>query len=180
MRNASAAQPWAYVIVAILVSALAFYIAFRFVEPPPPSHVTIASGGEGGAYFEFAQEYRDILAREGIDLEVLETAGSVANLELLSDAQSAVDLALLQGGIITESPENLTALASVFIEPIWVFYREDGRETSGADNGDGVLPTGLPSFKGRHIGVGAPGSGTRYLALQLLADNGIDAGNTSL
>ena len=61
----------------------------------PPDRVRFAAGIEGGGYWRIAERYREILARDGIDLVLIPTAGSVENARLLEsgDAQAG----LLQG-----------------------------------------------------------------------------------
>ena len=68
---------------AILIALAGFFIAWQFVNPAPPDTITIATGQPGGAYVLFAERYREILAREDITLNILETAGSVENLSLI-------------------------------------------------------------------------------------------------
>jgi hypothetical protein len=52
----------------------------------------MATGQPEGAYHQFAQQYRDILASHGIELELLNTAGSIENLKLLqADAQGVME-----------------------------------------------------------------------------------------
>jgi TRAP-type uncharacterized transport system substrate-binding protein len=63
---------------------------------------------------------------------------------------------------------TLFSLGYLYYEPLWVFYRGE-REWDR-----------LTQLKGRRIAVGAEGSGTRKLALQLLEANGVDAKNASL
>ena len=151
------------------VVAAGFGLAITTLEPPAPTRFELAAGPRGGAYDAFAERYREILANQGYELVVRETAGSVENLRLV--AEGRVALALLQGGIAEEadgSIDELRSLASLFYEPLWVFHRVE-------------LPvTQLRELVGRRIAIGAPGSGTRALALPLLEANGVDAGNTEL
>src|SRR5512144_2573128 len=79
-----------------LIVVLGLLAAYQFVEPPPPEAVRIAAGAQEGAYYAFAQKYARLLARDGITLEVVSTAGSAENLDLLKSG--AVSLALVQGG----------------------------------------------------------------------------------
>ena len=111
-------QVWAPV---ILVAIAAFAYTFTKVEPPAPRQLVIAAGGLEGAYYGFAERYADVLRSHDFELEVLETAGSMENLELLRSGKA--DLALLQGGVTDEerSP-GLESLGSVFVEPIWLFH----------------------------------------------------------
>ena len=60
----------------VLVSAVALYVAYQFVEPAPPKKLTISTGADSGAYYAFAQRYAKILARSGVTLEVRTSAGA--------------------------------------------------------------------------------------------------------
>jgi hypothetical protein len=82
---------WGPALAVVLVSLLA---APWMMGPACPRHVVIATGGEDGAYFRFAQQYKEILARDGIELEIRSTAGTIENISLLADDQSGVTLAL--------------------------------------------------------------------------------------
>jgi TRAP transporter TAXI family solute receptor len=145
----------------IVVAALWAFIAF--LRPLPPRTVTIATGPEGGAYHEVGKRYRELLAHQGITVELLSTAGARENLARLRDAGSRVDVAFLQGGLTSEKESpDLQSLGTVFYEPLWFFHR-------------GVLESGsLEALRGRKISVGPEGSGTQALARELLARNGID------
>ena len=147
---------------ALLVMLLGFVVAYQFVEPAPPRTFTLATGGIDGAYHLFGQRYRAALARHGITVELRNTAGSVENLSLLN--HGAVDVALVQGGIADAGRDAaLEALASLYHEPLWVFHR---LQDDLAD---------LRGLRGRRLAIGASGSGTRAVALQLLERNGLDA-----
>ena len=143
----------------ILLTIIALIVAFRYVNPAPPSTVTIATGRADGVYYDFAQQYRALLAREGFNLEIVETAGSQAALELLS--QGEVDVAFVQGGVAgSETAAHLTTLASLFYEPVWLFHRNELSEL-----------TYLKDLQGLRVAIGEVGSGTQLLALKLLAEN---------
>jgi TRAP transporter TAXI family solute receptor len=146
---------------AVLVVA-AFVVALQWVKPAPPSRVVIATGRADGAYHRFAEQYRDRLAQEGITLEVRATSGSVENIRLLADPASGVDIAFVQGGTgDAVKTDGLVSLASLYFEPLWVF----SRTAPG--------PSDLRGMRGRRLAVGPDGSGTRAVALTLLAANGL-------
>src|SRR5262245_65708294 len=107
---------------AVALTVAAFWLAFQFVEPAPPRQFAIATASKGSPYHRFAEQYRDILARDGVRLLVRESDGSFDNLKMLKDA--GVAAAFLQGGIAgsAEAPE-LVSLGRVFYEPVWIFYR---------------------------------------------------------
>ena len=152
---------WAIFAPAIVVSFVGFLLAWSFVGPPPPKKLKFASGSSWGAYYKFANKYKERLANEGLEVEVLQTKGSTDNLRLLTAGE--VDIAFVQGGVEPKSGrEQLRALASVYLEPLWVFTR--GPETQH----------GLLSLRGKRVAIGSEGSGTRAIALQLLKDNRLE------
>jgi TRAP transporter TAXI family solute receptor len=153
----------------VIIAILGFVIAYQFVQPAPPREITIATGDEKGAYHAFGLRYRDILARNGIALKVKSTAGSVENIKLLDAPGSGVDVAFVQGGVGNpDSSPVLTSLASLYFEPLWVFHRSEMRLAR------------LTDLRGKRIAVGPEKSGTRAIALQLLADNALDDREASL
>ena len=159
--NRSFVWVWVAILAACSVGLIGTYILF--VEAPPSGKVVIAAGSREGAYYRYASMYADLLKSEGIELEVRETAGTVENLKLLADESSDVSLAFVQTGIAEpDKIESLQALGSLYREPLWIFYRA----SQTVDR--------LTQFKGLRIAIGAEGSGTRGIALQLLQANGID------
>jgi TRAP transporter TAXI family solute receptor len=152
-----------YVPIAVLL-VVGFGFASRYINPAPPRQVRIASGAPQGAYAESALRYREILARDGITLEVVATSGSMENLKLLQARQGGVDVAFIQGGTGAPDTPGLLSLASVFFEPLWVFVRE------------GVPARYVRDLVGRRLALGVEGSGTRVLALQLLKASGVAEG----
>jgi len=64
---------------AILLTLVAFAIAFYFVEPPPPQELVIATGPAAGNYHAAASEYVSLFEKNGVQLTVRETAGSIQN-----------------------------------------------------------------------------------------------------
>lgn len=110
-------------VVALVV--VGFLIAYQFVDPAPPRSLTIATGGPSGAYHAFGKRYQEILGQEGINVTLVNTAGSVENLALLDralpdeTADPPIDIAFVQSGIgmAAESP-GLVSLASLYFEPL--------------------------------------------------------------
>ncbi len=154
----------------VLITAIGFAVAYQFVKPAPPSRMTISTGGEAGAYYAYAKRYAELLAQNGITLEVLTSDGSQQNLERLKKGEA--DIAFIQGGVeeaLGEDEESeLRSLGSVSYEPVWVFYRGQMRVDK------------LFQLRGQRIAVGEEGSGIRGLALQLLEANEINADSARL
>ncbi|KAE9632591.1 TAXI family TRAP transporter solute-binding subunit [Parasedimentitalea maritima] len=88
----------------------------------PPMALTLAAGPSGGAYHQLAGRYRAILARDGIDLVVVDTAGSAENAGLIETTQ--VDAAFLQGGIAVQG-QSTEAIGAIFFEPMVFLTRQD-------------------------------------------------------
>jgi hypothetical protein len=144
----------------VIVVGLIVWLA----DPAPPKTITLSAGPHDSSLLNTALAYKTILARNGITLKVLESDGSAQNLQRLMDPKQHVDLALVQGGISDAAARaSLMSLGSVFYLPIVVFYRGKGM-------------TQLSQLEGKRIAVGREGSGTRMLALKLLAANGIQPG----
>ncbi|MBI2315796.1 MAG: C4-dicarboxylate ABC transporter substrate-binding protein [Betaproteobacteria bacterium] len=145
---------------AIALIVAAFWVAYLFVEPAPPDRMVMTTGSEEGAYHAFALQYQEILARHGITLELRPSSGSVENLRRLTDDESGVDIGLVQSGTgDVEQYDDLATLGSVYYEPVWVFYR--GRHALER----------LTRLRGKRVAIGAQGSGTRRIAIQLLNAN---------
>ena len=144
---------------AILLTVAAFAIAFHFVQPAPPKKIVMASGQKEGRYGYYAKQYKQFLARNGVTLELHPSSGAVQNMALLMDPNSGVDVAFVQGGTgFGANAEDLESLGSLYYEPLWIFHR-------------GPPVRDLDGLRGKRIAIGAEESGTRALALQLLAMN---------
>ena len=155
----------------LIVSAAVILIALHFVRPAPPSTLTMSAGPAGSTFHTVAEQYQKILARNGIELKILTSEGSLDNLNRLTDADSGVDVALVQAGVTGEGDtSDLVSLGSMFYQPLIIFY--SGRQPLHR----------LSELDGRRIAIGVEGSGTRFLALALLKGNGIDtqSGKTRL
>lgn len=151
----------------LLLLAGALALGWQFVAPPPPRSVVIAAGAEGGAYEAMARRWAAFLARHGVTAEVLITAGSVENLALVSGERPAADIAVIQGGIGSEATQpGLRSLGAVALEAVWVFHRAE------------LAAERLRDLGAARIAIGPEGSGTRALALSLLATAGLETATT--
>ena len=165
---------------AVLLVVAGFWLAAQFVQPAPPHQLILSSGSEGGGYQRFAARYRELLARNGIELVERPSAGALGNLQRLRDPAELLDAAFVQGGTASVSEEDrqrLVSLGGLYAEPVWIFYR-----TALAQRMPGKSLDQISQLRGRRIAIGAPGSGTHKLAMDLLGTNGMaqDDGRTSL
>lgn len=152
-----------------LLLGLAGLAVIWFVRSAPPRVLTISTGPEGSAYQRIAEKYKTQLAEHGVELRILNSTGSQANLLAIADPASGVDLAFVQGGVTDGVKlDGLVSLGSVANQPLWLFYRADQPIAR------------LAELERRRVCIGESGSGTRLLAGALLKANGITPENTSM
>ena len=145
-----------FVVLACALLALAYY----WLDPTPPKQVTLATGPAQSAYDEFGKRYAQALAAYGIEVKLVESEGAAHNLELLTRGQ--VDLGFVQGGSgdpQMEAQQQLVSLGSLFVEPLWLFYRSP------------KALNGLADFKKMRMNIGTTGSGVPRLMSQLFELN---------
>lgn len=128
---------------------------------------TIATGSKSGVYYPIGETLAGILKIDypNVQLKVLETAGSVENLQMLKEGK--VDMALVQNDIAFYASEgeamfadqkitNVTGIATLFPEVVQFIVRKETGISS------------LTQMEGRKIAVGSKNSGTYYNAQQIL------------
>jgi hypothetical protein len=146
-------------------------LAYVWLDPNPPKRVVLATGPAQSAYEEFGKRYVKTLAADGIEVVLLPSQGSAHNLQLLREGK--VDLGFVQGGTSDYSAtdaENLTSLGSLFVEPLWLFYRERAERKAGS----AVALNSLTQLQGWRINLGTEGSGVPSLMGKLFESNRID------
>jgi ABC-type nitrate/sulfonate/bicarbonate transport system substrate-binding protein len=162
---ALSAGPFAFLAIGLLV------VAYLWLDPTPPKRVRLATGPAQSAYDEFGARYKKALAANGIEVVLVPSQGSSENRRLLR--QGSVDLGFVQGGSsdrATTEESGLESLGSLFVEPIWLFYREEAaRKVSPS-----ATLTALSQLQGLRLNVGARGSGVPRLMQRLFEANNID------
>jgi TRAP-type uncharacterized transport system substrate-binding protein len=181
-------------------------LSMLLTGPSPPSKIRMATGQEDGGYDTFGKQYQKRLGRMGLKVELVNTQGSMDNLERLVHGE--VDIAFAQAGTypLLKDPDKteLRGMVAVFLEPLWVFYRGTrpiemfsefagdfpvvGASTVGLgtpDSGPGPFPAVAAlisgrAFQGRTISIGPKGSGTEAVARLLLKAHGIDEKNARI
>ncbi|MCS7031614.1 MAG: TAXI family TRAP transporter solute-binding subunit [Gloeomargarita sp. SKYG116] len=134
----------------------------RAIPAQPPTQLTLLTARPGSLYERAGQALRQVLQRQGFNITVKESPGSVFNLEQL--AQGKADLALAQkdafvfyknlGTQQRASADNLTVIGPVNQEVIHILVRPGMRS--------------LGQLRGKRIGVGPQDSGTYVSALLVL------------
>ena len=109
----------------ILVVLLCILVGiWLYADPPPPRHVLMATGSDGGSYEVLAKEYVTFFEKKGIKLELVNTAGAQENLKRLADRKDPMQAAFVQAGTFNpDGIKGIDSLGAVDYEPVWFFYR---------------------------------------------------------
>lgn len=174
----------------LVLLAVALLVAtYAWLDPNPPKQVRLATGPAQSAYEAFGKRYAQALAANGITVVLVPSAGSQDNLRLLRENKA--DLGFVQGGTDDTLPTGagdagpgITSLGSLFVEPVWLFYREDAarqRAVPGKNRReDPATLSSLTQLQGLRVNIGTPGSGVPALMTRLLEMNHIDATHLQL
>lgn len=162
-----------FILLAVVLLALAYW----WLDPNPPKRVTLATGPAQSAYAEFGARYAKALGTSGIQVVLVPSEGSSDNLRLIREGKA--DLGFVQGGSGTQTDlgDNMpVSLGSLFLEPVWLFYR--------AESAQKVVPTGdlssLTQLKGLRVNVGTVGNGVPNLMNELFDVNRVDPASMML
>ena len=151
----------------LLLVIFSFYLTSKFIEPSSKKEITIATGSVDAEYYKTALEYKKILEQQKVKVNIVPTNGSVENIKLLNEKK--VDIAFIQNGIDIPNNNNLKAIASIYYEPLWIFYKNEKYTM------DYII-----QLTSKKISVGKDGSGTKDLSLKILNDNGINNENSQI
>jgi TRAP transporter TAXI family solute receptor len=124
-----------------------------------PDTIRVATAYRGGLYHRFGEALEKYLERRtGHAVELIETAGSAENEQLLERGEA--DLAIMQLGSI--EAEGVAVVAPLYREAVHVVVRI----------GSGIAS--LAGLAGRRVSIGPEGSGMRESARAVLAHHGVD------
>ena len=170
------AGPFALIALALLAGA------YFVLKPQPPRRVVLATGPGYSDYSQFGKRYQQELKRFGIEVVLRATEGSSINRRLLSEGKEQVDLGFVRGGsseALRRDEEKgglpLVALGSLFLEPVWIFYREDAAKKLPG----GKLAT-LTQLRELRVNTGGRGSGATVMLYRLMDANNVPRGALKL
>lgn len=158
------------VVAAVLVAGALLAGTLLALRAGVRDTLVMATGPAGSAYAQYGEQYRRLLARNGIELRLRPTGGTVENLQLLNDPADGVDVAFLSAGTTTaEQSPDLRTLGAVFLEELWLFTRD-----LDASSGD------LSPLRGRRVSIGPEGSATRAMVQTIFRLNEFDSSTADL
>ena len=151
------------ILVAIAVTVVKLFLL-------PPSSIDIAAGPKGSYLYEIAQKYKVEFEKAGVQVNVMETSGTLENLEHVSHPDKMIEFGFLEGGAADRRDfPSLESLGSIAYAPIWVFYRSDLGNIYD-----------INELKGKRIAIGGTSQGIHANALDLLNAVGINSSNSKL
>ncbi len=153
-----------YLPVLALAAAAIWWVA-QTLLPLPPLTLALAVGVPQGGYAQTGERYRAELERLGIATELLTTdTGALGPLQRLANPRDVAQAGFAHGLLAERGPEApVFALAMIGRQPLWVFTHHAG-----------VLHIG--QLRGFKVAAGPPGSVTREVAEQLLAQSQVPPG----
>ena len=156
-----------YKITTLLLVILAIWgvIYFRpFFDEP----IVFTTDDEGSEWHQMAEGISDYLKPHGVEVELVNSHGTLNNLARLLEQDGKVNAGfLLAPAIEASDASKLYSLGSLDYEPIWIFYRKS----------PDVKITELRDLKKYRVGVGLHTTGSYVLTKKLLAINGVKVEN---
>jgi TRAP-type uncharacterized transport system substrate-binding protein len=153
--------------LSVLLFGILLYVLTRLTAPPA---FDFLAGPKDSTFYRDAMQFREILLRDGVRLNVIETRGSVDNVRLLLEAENptaafvdavgAIEIAEVErpegAGEPSDEAENpldrLRSLGAVYLQPLW-FFTLDKTELAG-----------IEEVHDAAVGVGPEGSTSRLMA----------------
>jgi uncharacterized protein len=160
---------WLIVLPVFIFAMALFFWLNLVVFPMAPNKVVITSGPKDGMYIIYAQKYAEILRKYGLEVEVLESPGSVQNIERMRSIPQTAQVGIIEGGTNQILPETasdhasehagIQTIANIDLEPVWIFSRKGEANT-------------LLNFSGKRLSAAEAGSGSRLIVLELMRQLG--------
>lgn len=136
----------------------------------PRTRLVLATGNRGGVFDRYGEALARVLTDRltGVTVTTLRTDASVENARLVADGEADLGFSLadtaadaVRGTGAFADPVDLRALARTYDSYVQLVVR------AGSD------VTDVRHLRGRPVGLGAPGSGTRVIAERILAAAGL-------
>ena len=152
-------------IILVVFLALFIVISILILTVEIPNQFTMATGDVNGNYHKLGLIYQQKLKEKGIKIKLVNSQGSIENLQLLKDEK--VDVAFMQNNLIDKSQkiDDLKGIASLYNEPIFVFYNKK------------INLKLLSDLKDKKVSLGTKGSGTYFISSKLIQINGLKEAN---
>jgi TRAP transporter TAXI family solute receptor len=147
--------------VALVAAAWVFWIqSIR-------STVVIEAGPKGAFFHETAVLIQNELKQYGVDAKIVFREDTVKIIDDVNDKASPVDIGFVSQDVGTQQYPEVTAVATITLEPLFIFYLAS------------LDIKNLQDLKGMRLAVSPPASGTRKFAELVLGLYGVNSQNTT-
>lgn len=153
-----------WVSASIVCSLITFLLAWFYLKPSVPSRIELLTGAESSAYYELGVRYAEDLRSRGLDAKVVVTGGALDNAKRLATNTNAIAFApslTPWERALGEQAKELVGIASIGLEPIWLFHRSD------------LKVKRLSDLKGMTVASEGDGTTSDHIARRLIARNGL-------
>jgi len=159
-----------FVAVAALVAA--FGLATSVQAQEKKNRISIGTGGTGGVYYPLGGGLAAIISKyvPGVEATAEVTAGSIANLQLISGGKSEVGFTMADSAWDAYNGLDKFSGKKVPLRTLAVFYPNRMQVVT-------IEGTGINKFsdlKGKRVSTGAPASGTEVMSMRLIEALGMD------
>ena len=155
--------------VGIIVVAILALVAAFFSVAEPPTHIRLAAGRAGTGHGLAGEELKAILARSGVNVDLVDAEGAEEKLNRLKSAgPDAVDAAILESGHHgVQSQKGIANLGAIYVEPIWLFGHN--------------LPPGddIRRLIGKRLAIASDSMKSDGLANTLFTENGMSTNDVT-
>lgn len=148
--------------VTVLLTVISCYLAWVYLHPTVPDKIQLLTGASSSAYFELGNRYAEDLRRRGLNVEVVVTGGALDNARLLTTNKNAIGFSpslIDWNEVLDGESQQLVGLASIGLEPIWLFCRSD------------LSVQRIPDLTGKTVATEGVGSASDHIAKRLIARN---------
>lgn len=115
--------------IVFLILLICVILIIQLTAPTVKKELVIATGPIQSDSYAYAISYKSLLKEEGVKLSIIPTQGSLATLEIMKNKKA--DIGFVHSGVLQQNRKyKVSSLASVYKEPLWVFYRDDGYEVN--------------------------------------------------
>jgi TRAP-type uncharacterized transport system substrate-binding protein len=138
-------------------------------KPLPPRSVIFAAGNPQGGYMKMARRYVQVLAYQGLQVQIVNTTGWTGILDKFAKLkeQDPVQIGFVQGMYSHRPLPDTRALAVVGREPLWLYARQADIKK-------------VADLQGKRVGLGPAGTSTREATLRMLEAAGVDTSKIQL
>ncbi|WP_042144099.1 TAXI family TRAP transporter solute-binding subunit [Paucisalibacillus sp. EB02] len=156
----------------IITFAVLLVLSLALAACGGSKQLTMLTGGTGGTYYPLGGEISKIISDEA-EMKVTPSSSNASadNIQALADEEA--DIAFTQTDVMANAVEGTNSFEGKAVDNVLAMgslYPETIQIVTSANSGI----TSVEDLVGKKVSVGAPGSGTRVNAEQILAAHGLD------